>query len=106
MEAEDRLLELAKSRKLLDDPAATQNLISAALYLSQDGLGNLVRTIFALAGSEQGYDFQLLFNQMQSAIKLRHARGERSWTQQLNDEAVTSPADRRAVRVGRGLNSR
>jgi hypothetical protein len=40
----------------------------------QDGLSSLVQTIFALAGAEQGYDFQLLFNQMHSAIKLRHAR--------------------------------
>ncbi len=87
IEAEDRLLELAKSNKLLDDPAATQGLISAALSLSQDGLSGLVRTIFALAGPEQGYDFQLLFNQMHSSIKLRYARGERSWTQQMTDEA-------------------
>ncbi len=87
MEAENRLLELAKSGKLLDDPAATQGLISAALSVSQDGLSGLVQTIFALAGSEQGYDFQLLFNQMHSSIKLRHAQGERSWTQQMTDEA-------------------
>ena len=87
MGAEDHLLELAKSGKLLEDPAETQNLISAALFVSQDGLKSLVQTIFALAGAEQGYDFQLLFNQMHSAIKLRHARGERSWTQQMIDEA-------------------
>ena len=54
MEAENRLLELAKSGKLLDDPAATQGLISAALSVSQDGLSGLVQTIFALSGSEQG----------------------------------------------------
>lgn len=83
MEAEKRLLELAKSHRLFDDPAATQNLISAALSLSQDGLSSLVQTIFVVAGSEEGYDFQLLYNQMHSSIKLRHARGERSWTEQM-----------------------
>jgi len=61
-------------------------LISAALSMSQGGLSGLVQNIFVLAGAEQGYDFQLLFNQMHSAIKLRHARGERSWTQQMTDE--------------------
>lgn len=86
MQAEERLLELAKSGKLLENPAATQNLISAALAVSQDGLLGLVQTIFALAGPEQGYDFQLLFNHMHSSIKLRQARGERSWTQQMTDE--------------------
>jgi hypothetical protein len=85
-QAEGRLLELAKSGKLLDDPSITQNLISAALYISQDGLNGLLKSIFILAGVEHGYDFQLLFNQMHSSIKLRHANGERSWTQQMNDE--------------------
>jgi hypothetical protein len=85
-EAENRLLELAKSRKLLDDPAATQNLISAALSVSQDGLRGLLSTIFVLAGIEQGYDFQLLYNQMHSSVRLRNARGERSWTQRMTEE--------------------
>ena len=87
MQAEERLLELAKSRQLLEDPAATQNLKSAALTSSQDGLRGLLTNIFVLAGTEQAYDFQLLFNQIHSSIKLRHARGERSWTQQMTDEA-------------------
>jgi hypothetical protein len=78
MEAEEQLLAFAKSGKLLDDPAVTQSLISTALRISQDGLSGLLRKIFTLAGSEQGYDFQLLFNQMQSSINLREARGERS----------------------------
>jgi len=85
MEAENRLLELAKAGKLLEDPAATQDLISAALSVSQDGLRDFVQGIFAFAGTEHGYDFQLLFNQMSSSIKLRHARGERSWTEQMTD---------------------
>ncbi|MBZ4218982.1 MAG: DUF1566 domain-containing protein [Chlorobium sp.] len=90
MEAEEQLLALAKSGKLLDDPAATQNLISTALRLSQDGLSGLLRKIFSLAGSEQGYDFQLLFNQMQSSINLRGARGELSSTQQITEEMSQS----------------
>src|SRR5262245_7297834 len=85
MQAENRLLELAKARRLLDDPAATQDLISAALPVSKDGLSGLLQTIFVLAGTEQGYDFQLLFNQIHSSIRLRQARGERSWTQQLEE---------------------
>ena len=59
VEAEDRLLELAKAHRLMEDPAATQNLISAAnTVLGSDGMGKLVQMIFAFAGSEQGYDFQ------------------------------------------------
>lgn len=85
--AEARLLELAKSHKLLDDPAATQNLISAALSVSSDSLDNLLRTIFVFAGAEQGYDFQLLFNHTHSTIQLKHARGERSWTHQRKAES-------------------
>lgn len=84
-EAEDRLLELAKSNKLLDDPSATQDLISAALVLSQDGLQGLEFRIFANAGVEQCYDFHLLFNQMHSSVKLWQARGE--LTQQMTEEA-------------------
>ncbi len=83
LEAEEQLLALAKSGKLLDDPAFTQSVISTALRISQDGLSSLLRKIFSLAGSEQGYDFQLLFNQMQSSINLRDARGERPLTQQM-----------------------
>ena len=85
-QAEEHLLELAKSGKLLDDPSATQNLISAANSISQDGLNSLVKSIFASAGIEQGYDFQLLYNQMHSSIKLDYAKGERSWTQQMTDK--------------------
>lgn len=87
-EAEDRLLELAKSHRLLDDPAATQNLMAAAnTALGYDGIDQLILKIFIVAGVEQGYDFQLLFNQMHSGIRLRHARGERSWTEQMMDKA-------------------
>jgi hypothetical protein len=86
MEAEEKLLAFAKSGKLLDDPALTQSLIATALRVSQDGLSGFLRKIFTVAGSEQGYDFQLLFNQMQSAINLRDARGERPLSQQILGE--------------------
>jgi len=86
MEAEEKLLAFAKSGKLLDDPALTQSLISTALRVSQDGLSSLLRKIFTLAGSEQGYDFQLLFNQMQSAINLRSVNGQGLSTQQMTVE--------------------
>ncbi len=86
MEAEEQLLAFAKSGKLLDDPAATQTLISSALRVSQDGLSGLLRKIFTLASSEQGYDFQLLFNQMQSSVNLKDARGERPLTKQIVTE--------------------
>ncbi len=87
MEAEEQLLAFAKSGKLLDDPALTQSLISTALRVSQDGLSGFLRKIFSVAGSEPGYDFQLLFNQMQSAINLRDARGERPLSQQILGES-------------------
>ena len=88
-EAEDKLVELASSRRLLADVAATQNLISAANgVLGPEGMRRLLRKMFSSAGREQGYDFQLLFNQMQSAIKLRHALGERTWTEKMKGESV------------------
>ena len=86
MEAESKLLELAKSGILIKDPAKTQNLISAALCTSDDDLNSLVKDIFMVAGAEQGYDFQLLFNQINSSIKLKYAHGERSWTQKMMNE--------------------
>ena len=81
MEAENRLFQLAESHRLLDDPEATQNIMSAANTFSPDGLDSLIRKIFTLVGNEHGYDFQLLYNQMWSSIQIRHARGERSWTE-------------------------
>jgi hypothetical protein len=104
MDAEENLLAFAKSGKLLDDPAATQNLISTALRVSQDGLSGLLKKIFALAGSEQGYDFQLLFNQMQSSINLRDARGERLVNQQViaesRSDAVSQVPPAVRVKIG------
>jgi len=86
LEAESKLLELAKSGILIKDPAKTQNLISAALCASGDDLNSFVKDIFMVAGAEQGYDFQLLFNQINSSIKLKYAHGERSWTQKMMNE--------------------
>lgn len=86
MAAEDRLLELAESGELLRDPAATQNLIGMALSVSQDGLIGLLHTIYALAGTEAGYDFQLLFNHAKQIVMLQHSRGQRTWTQEFEDE--------------------
>ncbi|MEJ2344293.1 MAG: hypothetical protein P8076_01420 [Gammaproteobacteria bacterium] len=83
-EAGDRLLDLAKANRLLDDPEATQNLISAALHGSQDGLHGLVTLVFAVAGREAGYDFQLLYNQLHSSVMFRHAHGERTWTEMMS----------------------
>lgn len=77
-EAENRLLELVASGKLLADPAETQNLMSAAFSVSQDGLRSLISNIFVVGGADQAYDFQLLFNQMQSSAKLRFAQEEGS----------------------------
>ena len=101
IEAEESLLSFAKSGKLLDDPALTQSLISTALRVSQAGLAGLLRKIFALAGSEAGYDFQLLFNQMQSSVNLRDARGERPSSQQITVESQSDPVSQvpPAVRV-------
>ena len=87
-EPQEQLLAFAKSGKLLDDPALTQTLIAKALRISQDGLAGLLKKIFSLAGSEQGYDFQLLFNQMQSSVNLKDARGERPSSQQIAVESI------------------
>jgi hypothetical protein len=44
--------------------------------LGTDGLGRLCDEIRAVGGIEQSRAFQLLYNQMHSAVHLRHARGE------------------------------
>lgn len=86
MQIEDRLLDLALKRALLADPATTQNLISAGLsFLGHERLKELALEISSLGGVEQFFGFQLLYNQMQSSIKLRHARGERSWTEKMQE---------------------
>ncbi len=104
MEAEEQLLAFAKSDKLLDDPALTQALIAKALRISQDGLGGLLKKIFSLAGAEQGYDFQLLFNQMQSSINLKEARGERLPSQPIavesKSETVAEAPAAAKVKIG------
>jgi uncharacterized protein (TIGR02145 family) len=106
MQADERLIELAKARRLLEDPEATQNLMSMALpfHDRREGLSGLLDTIFEVAGSEQGYDFQLLFNQWHSSIKLRHARGERTWTEQYMDSGdPKASSELLAVELFRGF---
>lgn len=83
---EERLLDLALKRSLLADAVTTQNLISAGLsFLGQERLTELALEIARLGGVEQFYGYQLLYNQMHSSIKLRHARGERSWTEKIQE---------------------
>ncbi len=83
LDANEILLELAKSGKLLEDPKKTQNLMSAALVISTDGLKELLLSIYIHAGIEQGFDFQLLYNQLSQSVKLRVLNGEQTLTQKM-----------------------
>ena len=74
-EAEHRLLDLAKSQALLEDPGASQKLISVLWVLGRnDDLRKFLHRIYDVGGVEQGYAFQLLFNHMQSFVTLRKKR--------------------------------
>lgn len=74
-EAEHRLLELAKSKALLQNPEASQKLISVLwIHSGHDDLRELLHRIYDVGGGEQGYAFQLLFNQMLSNVVWRRAR--------------------------------
>jgi hypothetical protein len=76
-QAPNRLLELAQRHALLADSELSGRLISMCLpILGTDGLGRLCDEIRAVGGIEQSRAFQLLYNQMHSAVHLRHARGE------------------------------
>ena len=72
--ARRRLLRLARKKRLLRDPYETGKLISAFLFINdREGLDDLLQEIFAVGGAEQGYVFQLLFNQMRAFAELAKA---------------------------------
>jgi hypothetical protein len=76
-QAPNGLLELAKRHALLEDPEVSGRLISMCLpILGAEGVGRLCDQVCAVGGSDQFRAFQLLYNQMHSAVHFRHARGE------------------------------
>lgn len=76
-QAPNRVLELAKRHALLEDPELSGRLISMCLpILGAEGLGRLCDQLCTVGGTDQFRAFQLLYNQMHSAVHLRHARGE------------------------------
>ncbi|MDI6451917.1 hypothetical protein, partial [Anaerobaca lacustris] len=74
-EARSRLLHLAEKQSLLKDPYESGNLITAFVSLSDSHeQQKLVEEIFDVGGTEQGYVFQLLFNQMRATAVLSAGR--------------------------------
>jgi hypothetical protein len=74
--ASERILELAKRHALFEDSELSGRLISMCLpILGVEGLGRLCDQVQTVGGTEQFRAFQLLYNQMHSAVQLRHAQG-------------------------------
>ena len=87
-DAPKRLLQLAEARALLRDPRASQDLMSACLNgHGAEGIRACILKAAELGGVGECYAFQLLYNHLLQAAKLAHARGARSWTEQMTDES-------------------
>lgn len=72
--ARSRLLELAKSGALLDDPQSSGELLSAALVTiggSHNDLEGLAYEVLDVGGPAQAVAFQLLYNEQRCASALR-----------------------------------
>ncbi len=82
MNAPQDLLRLVEQGALYQDPAATQDLMSACMAVhGEDEIRNCILESRALGGLDAFYGFQLLYNHILQATKLAHARGQRSWTE-------------------------
>ena len=94
--ASEYLLEKVEAGQLLDDAESSQDLISACLsFHGEDGVRNCMLQARDIGGLKAFYSFQLLYNHLLQSVKLAHARGERSWTEQ--QEAVQMEAERQAA---------
>lgn len=86
-ESPRRLLELAEAGALLRDPRVSQDLMSACLTgHGAEGIRECILTSADLGGVGQCYAFQLLYNHLLQTAKLAHARGARSWTEQMTED--------------------
>ena len=82
-----RLLQLAEAQALLRDPRVSQDLMSACLTgHGAEGIRECILKSAEVGGVEQCYAFQLLYNHLLQTAKLAHARGKRSWTEQMTDD--------------------
>lgn len=87
-DAPKRLLQLAEARALLRDPRVSQDLMSACLIgHGAEMIRECMLKAAELGGVGECYAFQLLHNHLSQAAKLAHARGARSWTEQMTDES-------------------
>jgi len=81
-DSQGELLRLAQQHALLLDPCTSGNLLSAfLLFHGFDDLVALANEIENIAGSDQFQGFQLLYNQMRSAVVLKTRHGQRTWTE-------------------------
>jgi hypothetical protein len=86
-ESPKMLQRLAGERALLRDPRASQGLMSACLVgHGAEGVRECLLKAREVGGIDQFYAFQLLYNHLIQTAKLDHARGARSWTEQMTDE--------------------
>ena len=71
LDAKESILELARQNRLMTDPYQTGNLISAFTSVHGDsGAGSILDEIFDNCSAQAGYDFQILFNEIVSTVKL------------------------------------
>jgi len=84
---EKRLLQLAENQALLHDPRVSQDLMGACLTgHGAEGIRECILKAADIGGVDQCYAFQLPYNHVLQTAKLAHARGERSWTEQMTDD--------------------
>jgi hypothetical protein len=85
-----KMLErLASEKALLRDPCVSQNLMSAcSIGHGDEGIRECIMKARDLGGLDQFYTFQLLYNHMLQTAKLAHARGARSWTEQISNRST------------------
>ncbi len=71
MEAKPKITELARNQALLDDPAHSGDLISAAIFTSEGSdMRDLLNEIYTAGGTKQGYAFQLIYNELRCSTRL------------------------------------
>lgn len=72
LDAESKILELAKSQALLKDPEQSGDLIMALNTVSDaNTMRDVLHKIYALGNKSEGFAFQLIFNEMRCSARLR-----------------------------------
>ncbi|MCB2101959.1 MAG: hypothetical protein KDE22_13870, partial [Rhodobacterales bacterium] len=85
--APERLKAMMAEGCLLADIGTVQNLLSAtAAFHGFDKVADLIEHAYATHGDRTGSEMQLAYSHLHQSIVLAHARGARSFTEELADE--------------------